>query len=1129
MGTELSKQDKGESIGSAAEASTATTQLVAAKWHAWLQDAEGLYLRGRFRAYQEALKKSTPPLPSDPMAAALLKAVARANAAIGRHAEESLLASARQDEAGGTGTGAGVGGNDDISERTREESLPSLEEALRDAVDVAIRASSSSRSFGPSSPAPTGAKAGAAAGAGPTAWRQSCAVLAAAAEDVAVQIACTVMAARLARGEPTKALSVGLSLLASRRATVAAAGGGGGPGRKDSGRVGRGSDEAEEKERWQAEEEAAEEAARDVFFGVDMLREAFGSALKGPGAGGRKLPLQEAAPRLLHLLRLSWLLAVANLALGRAAAAARLVNTAEHAYGARPSAWRKASLLLATRPPGGASTAYATAPPGSRGQASSVHGDVGGGSGARSGRGGGAGLLGRDPALAMCRFLRGLALLAQGDLEAAAGRLGESLDLDPRGRHSAVCLAHISCFASGASSNAGDRETPTPATESTPCPPPRRRRWRPSDERTREVLRLLELGSSADFESVEERRLLLAGGAAGGAAATGKNTVMKDGVGGGGSGADDGVGRGWRAFEEEGGGGVEAWILLGCVARARGDGGGAVSMFRRALALDPDCLEAVYGVARVLQEAGDHTASRELLLFLGERSQELLRNGPSAAAATATNKDRGSRSPHERLLRFPLDNGGRAPGGVVQDDDRSWGGVGATSVAAATVLPAAPAEVMWRVARASMGVKDWATATLALRGLASEEARAAVQPTEAVQRYFASFAKGRDSCSASPGPGRARVLRALAFCQVQRGLYRDALETVDEVLGVGGGGSGGAGEGDDAATLMLRADALLCLEEGEAVVEASLDRAVQLLNRRQIDMSLPPPTSLSSSSSTCPPPIQKTTAAAAAVEAATAEAAAAWPTTTPQPPGKRRRPAPQETPRGEAAAAATAISPPPHVDVAADRSENGASNNHNNVDGKPRDHRAVDRDRRLARSAAFNNRAVLLIAAGRGEEACWLLRACLLLLPEEPRPVFNLALALWRLGRRRAACVHWLKARNWLGDDGGGGDGGGGRGSVEGFTRLLDAARRRKASLKSEAAEKRKKKGGGHGFSSSSSLTPASHVTEGQGDPLSLPPIQLCLLDIRCLTWWLDHNLGEEMDAPLLPDPGSGGVRLMLR
>lgn len=53
MGTELSKQDKGESIGSASEASRATTQLIAAKWQAWLQDAEGLYLQGRFRAYRE--------------------------------------------------------------------------------------------------------------------------------------------------------------------------------------------------------------------------------------------------------------------------------------------------------------------------------------------------------------------------------------------------------------------------------------------------------------------------------------------------------------------------------------------------------------------------------------------------------------------------------------------------------------------------------------------------------------------------------------------------------------------------------------------------------------------------------------------------------------------------------------------------------------------------------------------------------------------------------------------------------------------------------------------------------------------------------------------------------------------
>lgn len=51
---------------------------------------------------------------------------------------------------------------------------------------------------------------------------------------------------------------------------------------------------------------------------------------------GRKMPLHEAAPRLLHLLGLSWLLAVANLALGRAAAAARLVITGVWAHGSLP-------------------------------------------------------------------------------------------------------------------------------------------------------------------------------------------------------------------------------------------------------------------------------------------------------------------------------------------------------------------------------------------------------------------------------------------------------------------------------------------------------------------------------------------------------------------------------------------------------------------------------------------------------------------------------------------------------------------------------------------------------------------------------------------------------------------------
>lgn len=214
-------------------------------------------------------------------------------------------------------------------------------------------------------------------------------------------------------------------------------------------------------------------------------------------------------------------------------------------------------------------------------------------------------------------------------------------------------------------------------------------------------------------------------------------------------------------------------------------------------------------------------------------------------------------------------------------------------------------------------------------------------------------------------------------------------------------------------------------------MEASLDRAAQLLNRRQIDMSLPPPTSSAAS-----PPIRKTTAVAAAAKAAAAAA--------PPQPGKRKMPTPQEPPRGKRSTASI---------TTAHATGNGSSAD----EVTPRD-RAVDRDRRLARSAAFNNRAALLVTAGRGEEACRLLRACLLLLPEEPRPVFNLALALWRLGRRRAACVHWLEARNWLGGGGrgggggagGGSEGGGGRESVEEFTKLLDSARRRKVGLWSE-------------------------------------------------------------------------------
>lgn len=244
----------------------------------------------------------------------------------------------------------------------------------------------------------------------------------------------------------------------------------------------------------------------------------------------------------------------------------------------------------------------------------------------------------------------------------------------------------------------------------------------------------------------------------------------------------------------------------------------------------PRPITAVYGIARVLQESGDHTASRELLLFLGERSQEILRKFSSSSSGSAparnnpTNNDNGPALHHQRRLCFPLRTGDGAPG---------IGG----GLSGALVLPAAPAEVMWRVARASMAAKDWPTAILALRGLAASYATggektssstsvASSSPTAAAAAappplyYFASFAGGGGAPHGAPspaplsldcpGPGRARALRALAFCQIQRGLYRDALETVRVGLGEGGAAAGGGtAEADDAAMLMLRADALV--------------------------------------------------------------------------------------------------------------------------------------------------------------------------------------------------------------------------------------------------------------------------------------------------------------------------------
>lgn len=90
--------------------------------------------------------------------------------------------------------------------------------------------------------------------------------------------------------------------------------------------------------------------------------------------------------------------------------------------------------------------------------------------------------------------------------------------------------------------------------------------------------------------------------------------------------------------------------------------------------------------------------------------------------------------------------------------------------------------------------------------------------------YFASYPGVLDTQSAaagraSPGPGLARVLRALAYCQLRRGLFREALETSEAVLREGDGCNTGGG---DAAMLMFRADALVgivSLDPGSRVGE----------------------------------------------------------------------------------------------------------------------------------------------------------------------------------------------------------------------------------------------------------------------------------------------------------------------
>ena len=120
----------------------------------------------------------------------------------------------------------------------------------------------------------------------------------------------------------------------------------------------------------------------------------------------------------------------------------------------------------------------------------------------------------------------------------------ESLDLDPRGRHAAILLAHLSCYASASASatataataveNKGfPRQYGVPRGDIAAPPPPLPPRWTPSDERTRELLRVLMLGVSSSRSDVCERGLSRGRGGGGGR----------------GGGRRGGVGEDWGASE----------------------------------------------------------------------------------------------------------------------------------------------------------------------------------------------------------------------------------------------------------------------------------------------------------------------------------------------------------------------------------------------------------------------------------------------------------------------------------------------------------------------------------------------------------------------------------------------------
>ncbi|CAM9694153.1 unnamed protein product, partial [Discosporangium mesarthrocarpum] len=163
-------------------------------------------------------------------------------------------------------------------------------------------------------------------------------------------------------------------------------------------------------------------------------------------------------------------------------------------------------------------------------------------------------------------------------------------------------------------------------------------------------------------------------------------------------------------------------------------------------------------------------------------------------------------------------------------------------------LPASQGELMWRVARTSMEMEDWDTALAALGTLVTAPGKLWAGRRGFGKEHFFSKPPCRQGRGPGPGgevlrqlrngPGMLRVTRALAFCQLKRGLHRKALETTAAGLDLeAGAGAGGQELVGDPALLMYRADALLCLEEGEAEASNCLRKATESLQRRRIKLS----------------------------------------------------------------------------------------------------------------------------------------------------------------------------------------------------------------------------------------------------------------------------------------------------